>query len=69
MSIDQPEVPEADALEQRLPVADEPSEIAEEMRSRGGDPRDRVSDVTNPVDPADASDQAREVDTPYDEDR
>ena len=61
MSVDQPEVPEADALEQRAPVADEPDDVEQEMRDRGGDPRDRTTDLADPVNPADAADQAREV--------
>jgi hypothetical protein len=67
MSADLPEVPEADALEQRMPVADEPNENDVERRNRGGDPRDRATDLLDPVDPADAADQAREVPDPYDE--
>ena len=69
MSVDQPEVPEADALEQRTSVDDEPTGTDQELRNRGGDPRDRTSDLIDPVDPADAADQAREVGHPYDEDR
>jgi len=69
MSVDQPEVPEADALEQRASVSDELSGDDLDGRDRGGDPRERTSDFIDPVDPADAADQAREVADPYDEDR
>lgn len=69
MSVEQPEVPEADALEQQTPVADEPSEIDREFRNRGGDPRDRTTDLVDPVNPADAADQAREIGHADDEER
>ena len=61
MSVEQPEVPEADALEQQIPIAHDQTEIDQELRNRGGDPRDRTTDLVDPVDPADAADQAREI--------
>ena len=61
MSIDQPEVPEADALEQQTPAVHVPTDVEQEMFERGGDPRERATDVADPVDPADAAEQAREV--------
>lgn len=67
MSENQPEVPEADAAEQRVPAVHEPDEVEQEMRGRGGDPMDRVTDAADPVNPADAADQAREVE-PGDDD-
>jgi len=70
MSVDQPDVPEAAALDQRAPLADEPSDVDQELRKRGGDPRDRTSDLLDPVNRADAADQAREVGGDHsDEDR
>jgi hypothetical protein len=63
------EVPEADAAEQRRPAVDEAQGVDVDRRNRGAEPTDRVGDLADPVNAADAAEQAREVGLEDDHDR